>query len=66
MGVLPNPSSGSRNFEEGEGGKNMKYKPPHLVAIFFMIIFYRPGGGGVDPSRALATFSQGNLGAFVH
>ena len=24
----------------------MKYKPVHSAAIFFVTIFYRPGGGG--------------------
>ena len=32
-------SSGSRNFGEGGGARNMKYKPPCTVAIFFMTIF---------------------------
>ena len=42
-------SSGSRNFGEG-GPRNMKYKPPHMVAIFiFGLFFYRPGGGGSWP-----------------
>ena len=35
-------SRGSRNFGEG-GPRNMKYKPPHLAAIFFWPIFTRHG-----------------------
>ena len=37
-------SSGSRNFGEG-GPRNMKYKPPHSVAIFLWPIFTGQGGG---------------------
>ena len=33
-------SSGSRNVGEGVGARNMKYKPPHSVAIFFWAYFY--------------------------
>ena len=31
------------------GARNMKYKLPRSVAIFFMTIFYRPGEGGAWP-----------------
>ena len=33
------------------GPRNMKYKPLRLAAIFFMTIFYRPGGdyGPLEP-----------------
>ena len=41
-------SNGSRNFGEW-GPRNIIYKSLHLVAIFFMTIFYRPGGGGAWP-----------------
>ena len=34
---------------ERGGARNMKYKPPRVVAIFFWPIFYRPGGGGAWP-----------------
>ena len=42
-------SSGSRNFGEGGGARNMKYKPPHWAAIFFWPIFTRQGGGPWPP-----------------
>ena len=40
------PSSGSRNSGEGGGARNMKYKLPCTVAIFFMTIFLQAMGGG--------------------
>ena len=42
-------SSGSRNFGEG-GPRNMKCKPPHLAAIFFLPIFTRQGGHDGPPA----------------
>ena len=33
----------------GVGLRNMKYKPLRSVAMFFMIRFYKPGGGGHVP-----------------
>ena len=36
-------SSGSRNFGGG-GPRNMKYKPPRMVAIFFGLFFTGQGG----------------------
>ena len=39
-----NTSSGPRNFEKG-GPRNMTCMAPCAEAIFFQIIFYRPGVG---------------------
>ena len=51
-------SSGSRNFREGGGARNMKYKPPRMAAIFFGSIFTGWGGGMAPlapPPRGSAT-----------
>ena len=53
------PCSGSRKIGE-RGARNMKYKPPCSVAIFFRTIFYRPGGGHshlIHPSLGSATLA---------
>ena len=39
------PVAAPEILERGWGQKNMKYKPPHMAAVFFMTIFYRLGGG---------------------
>ena len=45
------------------GARNMKYKPPHMVTIFFWPIFYRPGGGAM--ALFLAYFLQARGGGMA-
>ena len=37
------------DISERRRPRNMKYKLPHLAAIYSMTIFYRPGGMVLDP-----------------
>ena len=45
-------SSGSRNFGEGGGARNMKYKPQRVAAIY-LELFFTGRGGGMAPLAPL-------------
>ena len=49
-----NPVADPETSERGGGARYMKYKPPRMTAIFYMTIFYRPGGGHWPPWAPLA------------
>ena len=42
------PVADPETSERG-GARNMKYKPPHAAAIYFMTIFYRQRGAAMAP-----------------
>ena len=50
--------SGSRNFGERGGARNMKYKPPHSVAILFCLLLL--GRGPWPPLPPLSGSATGN------